>query len=333
MAKEKSIEEIYAEYKREKELALTREIPTSRIARVKRVYPFTKVLLQILTLISGEKIEWLHKETAEPKTDKTIIFVNTHRFKPDFEKITIKTKRPSFVVVSDFKNSYKTISGWYFGTRPTIFVDPYSKEDKANSYEMMKKYLRAGLDCTIFPEAVWNLSDNKPVLETFYGSVKAASETDAVLVCTAVERYGKKYVLNRSKVIDLTSIVRKHTAFDFCKLDYACEELRAVAQIILDECNQIMRDIMATLLWEIWEDDAKEHGIAKRSEIESDYWSKFIESLVREWPGYRMQDNVEQRYHNKFEIELNHIKKDLESICVSKQNAFWFDKRNVGKLV
>ena len=90
---------------------------------------------------------------------------------------------------------------------------------------------------------------------------------------------------------------------------------------------------MATLLWEIWEDDAKEHGIAKRSEIESDYWSKFIESLVREWPGYRMQDNVEQRYHNKFEIELNHIKKDLESICVSKQNAFWFDKRNVGKLV
>lgn len=27
------------------------------------------------------------------------------------------------------------------------------------------------------------------------------------------------------------------------------------------------------------------------------------------------------------------IKKDLESISVSKQNAFWFDKRNVGKLV
>ena len=62
------------------------------IDRAKRVYPFTKLLLRTLTLLSGEKIEWLKKETAEPQTDKTIIFVNTHRFKPDIEKITIKTK-------------------------------------------------------------------------------------------------------------------------------------------------------------------------------------------------------------------------------------------------
>ena len=91
MAKQ-SIDEIYAEYKREKELSLTQKIPTSRIAKVKRVYPFTKILLQILTLINDEKIEWLRKETAEPQRGKTIIFANTHRFKPDFEKITIKTK-------------------------------------------------------------------------------------------------------------------------------------------------------------------------------------------------------------------------------------------------
>lgn len=331
MAKEKSIEEIYAEYKREKELALTREIPTSRIAKVKRVYPFTKVLLQILTLICGEKIEWHHKETAEPQTDKTIIFVNTHRFKPDFEKITIKTKRPSFVIASDFKNSYGTISGWYFNTRPTIFVDPYSKEDKANSYEMMKKYLKSGLDCTIFPEAVWNLSENKPVLETFFGSVKAALETDSILVCTAIERYGKKYILNRSKEIDLNDIVRKYIDYDFSKLDYGCEESRVLAQTILCECNQVMRDTLATLLWEIWEDDAKKHGIVKRSEIASDYWERFITSLVSEWPGYRMQDNVEQRYHSRFEIELGHIKQDLCNIQPNIQNASLFDKRNKGK--
>lgn len=327
----KSIDEIYAEYKKEKSVLLTRAIPLNKIAKAKRIYPLTKLLLRTLALISGEKIEWLHKETAEPQTDKTIIFVNTHRFKPDFEKITIKTKRPSFVIASDFKNSYGTISGWYFNTRPTIFVDPYAKEDKANSYEMMKKYLKAGLDCTIFPEAAWNLSENKPVLETFFGSVKAALETDSILVCTAIERYGKKYILNRSKEIDLNDIVRKYIDYDFSKLDYGCEESRVLAQTILCECNQLMRDTMATLLWEIWEDETIKHGVIKRSEIAPDYWERFIASLVSEWPGYRMQDNVEQRYHSKFEIELGYIKQDLNNIQPNICNAFWFDKRNKGK--
>lgn len=169
------------------------------IRKAKVLYPFTKLLLILLTLISGEKIVWL-KKARSIQTDKTIIFANTHRFKPDFEKITIKTKSPSFVVASDFKNAYKTISGWYFNTRPTIFVDPYCKEDRAVSYEMMRRYLNAGLDCTIFPEAVWNLSENKPVLETFMGSVRAALETDSILVCPAIEC---RIMLSRDSTVNL----------------------------------------------------------------------------------------------------------------------------------
>lgn len=330
MAK-RCVDEVYAEYKKDKASTLTREIPLKKIAKAKRVYPLTKLLLRILATISCEKIEWLHKETAEPETDKTIVFVNTHRFKPDFEKITIKTKRPSVVIASDFKNAYGTISGWYFNTRPTIFIDPYDKEDKAISYEIMKMYLNSGLDCTIFPEAVWNLSENKPMLETFFGSVKMALETDSVLVCTAIERYGKKYVLNRSEEIDLSNIVKKHTEYDFCKLDDTGEESHALVQTILCECNQVMRDTMATLLWEIWENDAKKHGVVKRSEISPDYWERFLTSLISEWPGYRMQDNVEQRFHSKYEIELSFIKQDLAHVQPKIESAFLFDKRNKGK--
>lgn len=279
-----------------------------------------------------EKIVWLSKENADVRTPNTVVFANTHRFKPDFEKITIKTKRPSFVIASDFKNSYNTISGWYFNTRATIFVDPYDKEDKAVSYEMMKKYLKAGLDCTIFPEAVWNLSENKPVLETFYGSVKLALETNSMLVCTAVERYGKKYVLNRSEAIDLNLIVMKYIDYSFYEIDYTSERGKVIAKNILEECNNLMRDVMATLLWEIWEDDAYNNGVEKRSTLSTDYWQKFIDGLVSEWPGYRMQDNVEQRFHSKYELEVQHIRKDLSSIQPTMNNAFLFDKRLQGKL-
>ena len=43
-----------------------------------------------------------------------------------------------------------------------------------------------------------------------------------------------------------------------------------------------------------------------------------------------MQDNVEQRYHSKYEIELGCIKQDLENIQPNIENAFLFDKRNKG---
>jgi len=332
MRRKRNIDDIYAEYKEEKEKSIGEDIPLNKIRKAKITYPLTKILLRILTVLSGEKTVWLNKDNADVRTKSAVVFANTHRFKPDFEKITIKTKRPSFVIASDFKNAYGTISGWYFNTRPTIFVDPYSKEDKAISDEMMKKYLHAGMDCTIFPEAVWNLSENKPVLETFYGSVKAALETNSMLVCTAVERYGKIYVLNRSEVIDLNLIAGKYIDCSFSEIDYTCEDSKAIIKNILDECNQMMRDTMATLLWGIWEDDAQKHGVVKRRMLAPDYWKRFVDELVSEWPGYRLQDNEEQRYHSRFETEVQQIKHDLADIHPTMRNAFLLDKRLKGRI-
>lgn len=332
MKLESDINAIFAEYKSVKQESAEKGLPLCGIKKAKMLYPVTKILLMLLTAISGEKIVWL-KKVRSIQTDKTIIFANTHRFKPDFEKITIMTKRPSFVIASDFKNAYKTISGWYFNTRPTIFIDSYSKEDKSITYEMMKRYLNAGMDCTIFPEAVWNLSENKPVLETFYGSVKAVLETNSVLVCTAIERYEKVYVLNRSDVIDFSTIVKKYIDCSFGEIDKRNEESKEIIKNILKECNATMRDVMATLLWEIWEEDAKKNGVTKRKELADNYWEMFIDRLISEWPGYRIQDNIEQRYHNRFDTELELIKRDLANIHLSKQNAFLLDKRLKGRFV
>lgn len=87
---------------------------------------------------------------------------------------------------------------------------------------------------------------------------------------------------------------------------------------------------MATLLWEIWEEDAKKNGVVKRTELADNDWTKFIDKLISEWPGYQMKDNVEQRFHSRVEIELERVKKDLASIQPTMQNAFLFDKRLKG---
>lgn len=320
----KNIDKIFEEYKKRKKEIIEQNLSLTGIEEAKEIYPKTKKLLKIITFLSGENIEWLKGENISVPSNRTVIFANTHRFKPDFEKITIVTERPSFVIASDFKNSHGTISGWYFNTRPTIFIDPYSKEDKHYTYELMKRYLNLGLDCTIFPEAVWNLSENQIILDTFFGSVNAALETNSLLICTAIERYGKKYIVNRSEPIDLSIIVEKYTDVPFEKLDKNNREQKKSIDRILNECNIIMRDCMATLLFEIWEEMSKKNGLTRRKSIPNDYWDNFINALIEEWPGYKMSDNDEQKFQNKFHIEQQQVESDIEKLKhnINDKNMF-----------
>lgn len=300
-------------YKKSKIDIIEKDLPLPGIRKARFYYPFTTLLLKIITKTENSKISYLHERDVLTPVGRPVIFANTHRFKPDLEKISLSTKEPSFVVASDFVNSYKTINGWYFSTRPTIFVDPYSKEDKRYTYEMMVKYLKSGLDCMIFPEAVWNLSENKIVLDTFFGTVRAALETNAVIVCTAIERYDKEFIINRNGYIDPMPILRKYTDLPFTELDKT-EEGKNIQKEIVKECNVMLRDTMATLLFEIWVDYAMKNGITKRKEISDTYWKELLEFLMGEWKGYKMQDNVEQQYQNKNDIEYNEVQRDLSMI-------------------
>lgn len=300
-------------YKKSKIDVIENNLNLPGIKKARFYYPFTTFLLKVITKMENSKISYLHERDVLTPSDRPVIFANTHRFKPDLEKISLSTKKPSFVVASDFVNSYKTINGWYFNTRPTIFVDPYSKEDKKYTYDTMIRYLKSGLDCMIFPEAVWNLSENKIVLDTFFGTVRAALETNAVIVCTAIERYDNEFVINRNGYIDLLPILKKYTDLSFAELDQT-EAGKELQKEIVKECNIVLRDTMATLLFEIWSDYAERNGITKRKDISDTYWKEKLEFLTGEWKGYKMQDNVEQQYQNKRDIEYRDVQKDLDKI-------------------
>lgn len=316
-------------YKKHKKDIIDNNLPLPGIKAQKYYYPLTQFLLRMITLFGGESISYLNEKKIITPKDRPIIFANTHKFKPDIEKTTISINTPSGFMASDYINSYKNINGWYFGTRPTIFVDPYDKDDKKYSYKMMVRYLKEGCNFMIYPEAVWNLSENRIVLGTFLGTVKAALETNAVIICTAIERYRKKYIINRSGYFDPMLILKKHTDKTFNELS-STHECADLLKIILIACNNELRDNMATRTFEIWEDHANKFGITTRSELPADYWETFVNSLTAEWPGYKMRDNVEQRYHSKAEIEQEQIESDLANICPTMQNAFLFNKRLKG---
>lgn len=306
----KEAEIAFENYKQEKIKIIEENLKLRGIKKAKFYFPITKFLLSALTKINGEKIYYLNEKDVDVPKDRPIIYANTHKFKPDLEKISISTRQPSALVASDFKNSYKTINGWYFNTRPTIFVDPYSKKDKEYTYKMMLRYLKEGNDFMIFPEAVWNLSPNKIVLDVFSGTVRAALESNAIIVCTAIERYDKTYIINRKGFIDPQEILKKHTSLSFEEIN---DNLDLRKKIIF-ECNQQLRDTLATLTFEIWNSYASEFGLASRKSLSEDYWNQFIQELTSEWPGYKLSDNVEQQFQNKKELEIQAIKQDINML-------------------
>lgn len=319
----------FEEYKKHKKEIIDNNLPLEGIKSQKYYYPLTQFLLRMITLLGWESISFLNEKKIVTPKERPIIFANTHKFKPDIEKTTISINKPSAFMASDFINSYKNINGWYFGTRPTVFVDPYSKEDKDYTYRMMVRYLKEGSNFMIYPEAVWNLSENKIVLGTFWGTVKAALETNAVIVCSAIERYNKKYIINRNGYIDPMQIMKKYTDKTFEELNNN-STYADLLKTILIECNNKLRDTMASRTFEIWEDHANKLGIESREDIPADYWDNFISGLTAEWPGYKMSDNVEQRFHSKWELEYEQIQADLQNIRPTRQNAFLFNKRLKG---
>lgn len=269
----------FQEYKNRKKEIIENNLPLPGIKAQKYYHVLTQVLLRMITLFAGESISFLNEKKIVTPKGRPIIFANTHKFKPDVEKIAISINKPSALIASDFVNAYKTIGGWYFGTRPTVFVDPYSKEDKNYSYKMMVRYLKEGHNFMIYPEAVWNLSENKIVLGTFFGTVKAALESNAVIVCTAIERYGKKYIINRKGYIDPSLTLKKYTDKTFEEL---CADSRDgdLIKCILLKCNQELRDTMATRTFEIWEEHAKKTGMESRTDLPNDYWKQFVARLT-----------------------------------------------------
>ena len=321
----KEAEIALVKYKEEKRRIIDENLKLKGIIKAKLYFPITKLMLGAMILTSGEHITYLNKKNVKIPKERPVIYACTHKFKPDIERISYSLNKPSAFMASDFKNSYKTIAGWYFNTRPTVYVDPYDKIDRSYSYKMMVRYLREMGAFMEFPEAVWNLSGYKLSLDVFSGTVRAALETNGVIVCTAIERYDKEFVINRNGYLDLNSIVEKYTDKTFDEInsnpDYSDLRKKIVSEGVI-----LLRDNLATLTYEIWEDHAQKYGVESRKELGDDYWEKFIKELTDEWPGYKLSDNIEQQVQNRQEAEQVSIENDINNLQnnLSINNLFLF---------
>lgn len=99
-----------------------------------------------------------------------------------------------------------------------------------------------------FPEGVWNLSPNFPVLPCYWGIIEVAQKGDAVIVPVVAEQYGKHFIINIGSNLEMEK--------------YGSDKATAISTL---------RDMLATLKWEIWESRPRQH----REDIGSGEWDTY----------------------------------------------------------
>lgn len=167
-----------------------------------------------------------------------------------------------------------------------IYVDEEDREDKANTKNLMIKFLKSGRNVMILPEGTWNLSENEIIRDIVYGTADAAISTDAVVVPIAIEQYDKQFVICGGNILD-----------------------PAILQVDKQKFTIVLRDELASLRWRIWE----RNGIYQRKSLPYDYWDKFIQSRRMEWKGYSMKEQVVNTYIPPNKWEHWQVQRDLKT--------------------
>ena len=290
----------FEQYKQKKQKNLSQDSYIPMKIR-KAIRPLLRGMLWASRKMQGYEIEIFNR--TEIPQGKPIIFAVSHIAKMDFEIVSETIKEQYYVLAADFMHLKGTFSSFFFWMNGVIYIDVLDKKDRKNSRDFMAKVLKQGGNIMLFPEGTWNLSPNELIYDIQLGAVDVAMETGASIVPISVEIYDeqKKFVINMGDVIEIDGAQNDTKEFKIHK-------------------TTELRDIMATLKYEIWEQE----GIAKREDIENDYWSKYVLRRCAEWWGYDFREQIMNCYIPKEKMEYWDLMRDMHRMRVREENRFLF---------
>lgn len=272
------------QYKKKKALLLRSDAPIKGVKIRRWFHPVLMKILQIKSILSGLTYEFVSEERNVPK-DKIVIYAITHIGKFDYEMLIEACDIFAYVFMGDWELMYAVVDDYFLRAKGVLWVDTADKEDRHNSFRFMKKLLKQGTSMIIFPEGIWNLTENLPMMKIFPGAVQAAKECNVPIVPIAIEQQNKHFLINVGKELDFSDV----------------EESEAV---------RILRDTLASLKWEIWERLPRE----KRKNIPEGYHEKFVQERLAEYAGFTKELIEGRMYRDKMDGELMAIRKDLEGL-------------------
>lgn len=273
------------QYKQNKAELVTSDKPIEGVEAHRHVHPILMFLLRVKSKLSGLTYEFVNDKRVDSKSDKTVIYAISHIGKFDYEMLVEACDIFAYPFAGDWELMYATVDDYFLRANGVLWVDTSDKEDRQNSFKFMIKALKQGIPMLIYPEAIWNLTENLPMMKIFPGAVQAAKECNVPIIPIAIEQRGKHFLFNVGEEMDFTDV----------------EENVAV---------QTLRDTLATLKWEIWEYLPRE----KRVAIPSGYHEKFVQERLAECAGFTKELVEGRMFRDKTDREIAAIKRDLERV-------------------
>lgn len=253
-------EKRFTDYQSKKADMLKADIPIkNKLLIRKTLRPLLRCMLRMQRKFNHFHVELLNEIKD---TDKAVIYAVTHIGKWDFEIINEQIAKPFYILAADFININKGFNGLFMKLNGVVYVNEKSNIDRHNTKKIMIRLLKAGNSMMIFPEGTWNLSENELIYDIPYGTASISIETNTPIIPIAIEQYGNRFVINTGEKI--------------------------MPDNSIPELTQKIRDILASLKWEIW----YKQGICKRNELDDDYWNGFVQQRVMEWAGYSMDEQI-----------------------------------------
>ena len=264
----------------------------------RNIYPLFRRLSGPLTDVDGV----LLKEEPLPKGPK--IFAVTHTYsREDIAWAISFAGEQSYMLTNAWRELLYSTDGIALWASGIILVDRHDKANRAASIEKAKRVLALGGNVMIFPEAVWNMSENLIVRKLFPGVYRIAKEYNAPVIPIATMMYGRKFYVSRGQALWFNSMDQH-------------------------EALTNLRDNMASMKWEIMElygTDTRESLLGEKTpEV---YWEEHLEEYIAKQEIYEREEENHAHYQDKADIEQIQAFEHLKHLQPDRNNAFLFGKR------
>lgn len=216
----------------------------------KNMYPLLRIIFK---MIRKHKFKFINEH---PNLDTNAIYAVNHSCKFDVQYFCEAVNRHCYILVGNQR--LKPIDMMFFDINGVIWVDRKDKEHRKQSSIRMTELLCKGYNIMMCPEATWNLKPSLPMLPLRWGIIDIARNSHRPIVPVVLE-----YTDNCCYV-------------SFVELMYITESDDKKQKI--DE----LRDTMATLRWEIWE----QLPHVSRRDICGDELGKEVKRILEEYPKY-----------------------------------------------
>lgn len=266
----------------------------------KKIHKYILMIYTLKNKLGGFTHEIINDRREN--TDRPIIFAVTHVGKFDIEVVSEAIKEHYYLLSGDFEHIQGIIDEPFIGLNGIFYFNEFVKEDRKKVSFDMIKHLKEHGNLMYFIEGTWNLTPNLPMLPCYWGIVNIAKEGNAIIIPVAAEQYGKHFKINIGKNFDMNIYG-----------DTPEEKSKAINEL---------RDVLATLKWEIWETE-----YSKRENIQDDEWEKYVEARFKEWPYFNLEYIDRLVYKPKDIIDSEQVYSFMDDLEVKKSNAFLYNKR------